>query len=154
MSNELYYEDFAARQQFHSRRSYTVERDNALAFAKEYDPQSQHLDEEAAKNSLFGELVISGWQTAAITMRLKLETPLLNVANGLVGMGLESVRWPRPTMPGDTLRIVVTILDKRPSNSKPDKGIVKYKVETFNQRDELAMEMITAVIVPRRVPGV
>ena len=68
-------------------------------------------------------------------------------------MGLESVSWPRPTMPGDTLRIVVTILDKRPSNSKPDKGIVKYKVETFNQRDELAMEMITAVNIPRRVPG-
>ena len=154
MPKELYYEDFVAGQQFHSKRSYKIETENALAFAKEFDPQAQHTDEAVAKNSLFGKLVISGWHTAAATMRLKLDTPLANVANGLVGMGLENVRWPRPVTPGDALRVVVTVLDKRLSRSKPDKGIVKYKVETFNQRDELVMEMTTAVIAPRRDPGV
>ena len=150
MSKEYYYEDFEAGQQFRSPRSYTIEKESAVAFAREYDPQSQHIDEQEAKDSIFGELVVSGWHTAAATMRLKTETELFKVANGLVGMGLENVRWPMPTRPGDTLRIVVTVMQKRLSNSRPDKGIVKYKVETFNQRDELVMEMKTAVLVPRR----
>jgi acyl dehydratase len=150
MDKEFYYEDFAVGQQLRSKRSYTIDKNDAMAFAREYDPQVQHLDEEGAKKSLFGELVVSGWHTAAATMRLKTETDLFHVAGGLVGMGLENVRWPRPTMPGDKLHIVVTILDKRPSKSRPDKGIIKYKVETFNQHDELVMEMETAVLVPRR----
>ncbi len=153
MNKELYYEDFEIGQQFKSDRSHTITRDNAIAFARMYDPQLQHIDEEAAKNTLFGKLIVSGWQTAAVTMRLKTETELFHVANGLVGMGLESVRWPRPTFPGDSLRIMITVIDKRPSTSRPDKGIVKYKVETFNQRNEMAMEMETAVIVPRRSPA-
>lgn len=121
-----------------------------MAFAREYDPQLQHIDEEAARHTQLGELVASGWHTAAATMRLKTETELFHVAGGLVGMGLEHVRWPQPTRPGDSLRIVVTILDKRLSKSKPGFGVVSYKVETFNQRDELVMEMKTAVLVPCR----
>lgn len=153
MAKELYYEDFEIGQQFRSQKSYTIDKDSAIAFAMEYDPQLQHIDEEGAKDTLFGKLIVSGWQTAAITMKLKTETELFNVANGLVGMGLESVRWPRPTFPGDSLRIVVTVLEKRPSNSRPDKGIIKYKVETLNQSDELAMEMVIAVIAPRHAPA-
>jgi acyl dehydratase len=152
MGKELYYEDFTAGQQLKSRRGYSMEKSSAIAFAREYDPQSQHVDEEAAKKGAFGGLIVSGWHTAAATMRLKTETDLFNVAGGLIGMGLKNVRWPRPTMPGDTLRIVVTILGKRLSASKPGKGIVEYKVETINQRGELAMEMETAVNVPLRNP--
>lgn len=150
MSEPLYYEDFSVGQQFGSARSYVIEKDDALAFAREFDPQAQHTDEEGAKKSLFGELVVSGWHTAAASMRLKTETELFKVADGVVGMGLESVRWPIPTRPGDALRITITILAMRASTSRPDKGIIKYKVETFNQRGELAMEMITSVMVPRR----
>lgn len=153
MSKEFYYEDFEIGQQFRSKRSYTIEKDSAIAFASEYDPQSHHVDEEKAKDSLFGELVVSGWHTAVASMRLKTETELFKVGGGVVGMGLESVRWPRPTRPGDSLRIVISILEKRLSNSRPDQGIIKYKVETFNQRDELVMEMVTAVLIPRRKPA-
>lgn len=153
MAQELYYEDFAAGQQFRSRRSFTLTKDDIIAFAKVYDPQPQHIDEEGAKNSVFGELVASGWHTAATTMRLKAETDLVRVAGGLVGLGLDKVRWPRPTMPGDSLSILVTVLEKRVSGSQPGKGIVRYKVETLNQKGELAMEMLTAVIVPIRDPA-
>lgn len=150
MSKELYYEDFTVGQKIEGDGRYTVEKDSAIAFAEEYDPQQHHLDEEVAKNSLFGELVISGWHTAAITMRLKTQTKLFDVSGGLIGIGLESVRWPLPTLPGDELRVVITIMEKRVSKSRPDKGIIKYKVETLNQRDEMAMEMITSVFVPVR----
>lgn len=150
MSEPLYYEDFTVGQQFGSARSYVIEKDDAIAFAREFDPQLQHTDEEGAKASLFGELVVSGWHTAAASMRLKTETDLFKVAGGVVGVGLESVRWPKAVYPGDHIRITLTILEMRPSKSRPDKGIIKYKVETYNQRDELVMEMLTSVIVPRR----
>jgi acyl dehydratase len=153
VEKELYYEDFAAGQQFRSRRSFTLTKDDIIAFARLYDPQPQHTSEEEAKSSVFGELVASGWHTAATTMRLKAETDLVRVAGGLVGLGLDKVRWPRPTMPGDSLSILVTVLEKRVSESLPGKGIVRYKVETLNQKGELAMEMLTAVIVPIRDPA-
>jgi acyl dehydratase len=152
MEHARYFEDFSIGQQFRSTRSYTIEKENAIAFAREFDPQLHHVDEEDAKDSQFGELVVSGWHTAAASMRLKSETELFQIKGGVAGLGLDHVRWPRPTRPGDSIRILITILSMRPSNSKPDKGIINYKVETFNQRDELVMEMTTAVIVPRRMP--
>jgi len=148
MSRQLYYKDFAVGQRMESARSQTVEKADTIAFALLYDPQAFHIDEKAAKDTVVGELIASGWHTAAVSMRLKLETDLRHVAGGLLGLGVENLRWPRPTMPGDTLRIVITILEKRLSNSKPGKGIIKYRLETLNQKDELMMEMVTAVIVP------
>lgn len=148
MTDALYFEDFDVGQQF-TAGSVVLEKDHALRFAQAYDPQVFHVDEEAARGSFFGRLVVSGWQTAAVTMRLKTASDLGKVAGGLVGLGLESVKWPRPVYPGDTLRIVITITEKRPSQSKPTYGIVKYKVETLNQRGDLVMEMHTAVWVPR-----
>lgn len=150
MTDTLYYEDFKVGQQFESPRRYVIKKEDAIAFAREFDPQLQHVDEVGAKNSLFGELIVSGWHTAAVTMRLKTETPFFHMAGGVVGMGLENVRWPIPTRPGDSLSIIITILSMRPSASRPSKGIINYRVETFNQRNELAMEMVTSVIVPRR----
>lgn len=150
MSTPLYYEDFTIGQTLESRTHYTIDRASAIHFAKEFDPQHQHIDDEKARESIFGELVVSGWHTAAATMRLKTETDLVHIAGGLVGLGTETMRWPRPTMPGDTLRLVITILDKRLSQSKPGKGVIKYKAETLNQKGELMMEMVTHVIVPCR----
>jgi acyl dehydratase len=148
MSRELYYNDFAVGQRMESARSITMHKADTIAFAHSYDPQPFHIDEESAKETVVGELIASGWHTAAVSMRLKLETDLRYVAGGLLGLGVENLRWPRPTMPGDTVRIVITILEKRLSNSRPDKGIIKYKLETINQNNELVMEMVTAVIVP------
>lgn len=152
MPKERYYEDFEPGQEFKSSDTYTIDKDDAIAFAKEFDPQIQHIDEARAADTTFGRLVVSGWHTAAASMRLKTLTDLFNVAGGLIGIGVENIGWPRPTLPGDTLNLVITILEKRTSNSRPDKGLVKYKMETFNQRGDLAMSSTVTVIVPRRSP--
>ncbi|MFZ4125438.1 MAG: MaoC family dehydratase [Rickettsiales bacterium] len=145
-----YFEDFSVGQRFETEPHTTTEAE-ALAFAKRYDPQLHHTDPVAAKESLFGALVLSGWETASIVMGLKLRhTPLGQVATGLVGIGIDNLRWPKAVEPGDTLRATITIIAARPSTSRPDKGVVKYKIEAFNQRDELVMEMEVAVLMPRR----
>jgi acyl dehydratase len=145
----LYFEDFAVGQQFDSDE-FTIDKDYAIDFARQYDPQYFHTDERAAAKGIWGRLVVSGWQTAAITMKLKATTPLVNVTGGLIGLGIESIKWPRPVYPDDTLQALITVTETRPSKSKPDYGVVKYKVETFNQDDDLVMEMHTAVWVPRK----
>lgn len=152
MTDPLYYEDLAIGQAF-SSGSVTMRKDDAIGFASRYDPQYFHVDEAAAKEGIWGRLVVSGWHTAAVTMRLKAESGLGRVAGGLVGLGLESVKWPRPVFPGDTLSIIITITGKRLSKSKPTHGVVNYKVETFNQNRELVMEMLTAVWVPLKIPS-
>lgn len=143
----MYYEDYQVGQQFHEG-SVTISKDDAIAFARIYDPQYFHTDEQAAKRSLFGQLAVSGWQTAAITMRLKAQSDLAQVTGGLIGLGVESMRWPQPVYPGDSLRIAITIIGKRLSQSRPGFGIVKYKVETLNQKNERVMEMLTSVLMP------
>jgi acyl dehydratase len=148
MNRELYYNDFTVGQRMESARGITLEKADTIAYALVFDPQPYHIDEEAAKNTMFGQLIASGWHTASVSMRLKLETDLRYVAGGLLGLGVENLRWPKPTLPGDTLRVIITIIEKRLSASKPDKGIIKYKLETLNQNNELMMEMVTAVIVP------
>ncbi|MBN8543635.1 MAG: MaoC family dehydratase [Alphaproteobacteria bacterium] len=145
-----YFEDFSVGQRFETEPHTTTEAE-ALAFAKRYDPQPHHTDPVAARDSLFGALVLSGWETASIIMGQKLRnTPLGQVATGLVGIGIDNLRWPKAVEPGDTLRATITIIAARPSNSRPDKGVVKYKIEAFNQRDELVMGMEVAVLMPRR----
>lgn len=150
MKKNLYFEDFHPGQTFDTA-SYDLSVEASKAFAQEYDPQYFHLDEETAKDSPFGGFVASGWHTAAITMRLKAGTDLTNVSGGLVGLGLEYVKWPRPVYPPDTLHARITVIEARRSTSKPTHGVVKYKMETFNSKDELVMEMVTAVWVPCRM---
>lgn len=147
--NKLFYEDFEVGQRVESG-PFTISREQALAFAREYDPQYYHVDEEAAKHGPYGRLIVSGWQTAAMTMKLKAASTLSEIAGGLLGLGIESMKWPRPVYPGDALRAVITITGKRPSQSKPTHGVMQYKVETMNQNNELVMEMHTAVWVPRK----
>lgn len=145
----LYLEDLGPGQQFRTgARTLTLE--TATRFAREFDPQPFHLDDAAARESLFGELTVSGWLTAAFSMRLFVEEGP-KIAGGLIGLGGE-ISWPRTTRPGDTLRVVVEILDARPTRSRPDRGIVTFRNETFNQQDEVVQVFVGKMIALRRPP--
>jgi acyl dehydratase len=143
----LYFEDLEVGQCF-SSRSYALDEAQITAFARQFDPQPFHLDEELAKNSLFGELVASGWHTAAITMRLLAEGGL-PLASGVIGAGGQ-ITWPRPTKPGDVLTVTSVIEEITPSRSRPDRGIVKVRSETRNQRGEIAQVLLSRLVVLRR----
>ncbi len=119
------------------------------AFAAEYDPQPFHLDDAAARASLFGRLVASGWHTMALTMRLLVEGGL-RPAWGLIGLGADELRWPRPVEPGDVLQVEWEVIEARPSSSKSDRGIARFRVTTRNQRGEVVLTLITTVLVPQR----
>ena len=145
----LYFEDFKPSQQF-TQGGYTITEAEAIAFASHYDPQYFHTDAIAAQDSLFGKLVVSGWQTAAISMRLKALSELGQTSGGLIGLGLENVKWPAAVFPGDTLRVIITITGTRTSATKPNHGIVSYRMETFNQHNALVMTALTSVLVSRK----
>lgn len=151
MHTDRYYEDFTPGQVF-SAGPYLLTKEESVSFAAQYDPQYFHIDEALAKASPFGGLIASGWHTAAIAMRLKASTELSEVAGGLLGMGLEHLRWPQPVFPGDALRLDITLTEMRRSASRPSHGIIKYRMDVFNQREELVMEAVTAVWVPLRNP--
>ncbi|RBP08700.1 acyl dehydratase [Roseiarcus fermentans] len=144
---ELYLEDLAVGQTFGSGRV-RVEAAAIKAFAAEFDPQPFHLDEEAARNSIFRGLAASGWHTAALTMRL-LVTGAFKPAGGLVGAGNE-ISWSRPVRPGDELRVESEVLEIRPSKSRPQQGLVKMRSTTFNQNDEPVQELVANLVVRRR----
>lgn len=144
-----YFEDLETGQEFGGRRRIGIEREDIVRFAAEFDPQPFHLDEESGKESVFGGLAASGWHTAAITMRLLVDSEL-KIAGGLIGLGMEELRWPRPVRAGDELRVHSEILDKRESRSRPQQGLVRVKNTTFNQRDEVVQVSISTMIVPRR----
>lgn len=118
------------------------------AFATQFDPQPFHLDDEAAKATLFGGLAASGWHTAAVTMRL-LVTGGLPIAGGIVGAGVE-LSWPRPTRATDVLQVESEVTDILPSRSRPDRGMVTVRSETRNQRGEVLQVSVNKVVVPRR----
>jgi acyl dehydratase len=118
------------------------------AFAAEFDPQPFHLDEAAAEGSFFGGLVASGWHTAAVTMRL-LADGGLPVAGGLIGAGGE-ITWPRPTRPGDVLRVESVVEAVTPSRSRPDRGLVTVRSETKNQKGETVQVLVSKVLAFRR----
>jgi acyl dehydratase len=146
----LYYEDLAVGQRYRTG-SLTVDAAMIRAFAAEFDPQPFHLDADTARASLFGGLVASGWHTAALTMRLLVDGEL-QVVGGLIGMGAEELRWPRPVRAGDVLRVESEVLDMRPSKSQPGRGIVRVRNTTFNQSDEPVMVAVINMVVPRRAP--
>jgi len=146
---ERYFEDFAIGQTFASAKPLRVDKDDIFAFAGKYDPQPFHLDEEAARQSIFQGLSASGWHTAAITMRLITESDF-KAAGGTIGLGFETMRWPIPVRPGDELRIESEILELRPSKSRPDRGLMKVRTRTFNQNGDIVQELTANVMVPRR----
>ena len=143
-----YLEDFSPGQKFASGRL-RVERERIKSFAAEFDPQPFHLNEDAARNSLFGGLAASGWHTAALTMRLLVESDL-KPAGGILGAGFDEFRWPRPVRPGDELHLESEVLEVRASKSRPDQGVIKVKTTTLNQNDEAVQISIGNLIVPRR----
>src|ERR687885_212387 len=135
-----YLEEFAAGQRFGSGRL-RVDEKGIKSFAAEFDPQPFHLDEEAARGTMFGGLAASGWHTAALTMRLLVESEF-RPAGGIIGMSFDEFRWPRPVRPGDELRVRSEVLDIRPSRSRPDQGLVKVRTTTLNQNDEAVQVVV------------
>lgn len=125
------------------------ERDRIKSFAAEFDPQPFHLDDEAARRSLFCGLAASGWHTAAVTMRLLVESDL-KPAGGIVGAGFDDFRWPRPVRPGDELYVESEVLEVRPSKSRQEQGVIKVRTTTKNQNGEAVQISVGNLIVPRR----
>jgi acyl dehydratase len=143
-----YLEDFAVGQTFGSGRL-RIDKERITRFAQEFDPQPFHLDEEAARTSIFRGLAASGWHTAALTMRLLVEGEL-QPAGGIVGAGFDEFRWPRPVRPGDELHLESEVLEVRPSKSRPEQGLIKVRTTTLNQEGEPVQILIANLVVPRR----
>jgi len=146
--SKRYLEDFAVGQTFASGRL-SVDAARITSFAREFDPQPFHLDEAAARGTIFRGLAASGWHTAALTMRLLVESEF-RPAGGILGMGFDEFRWPRPVRPGDELHLVCEVLDVRPSKSRPEQGLLKMRTTTFNQNDEPVQILVGNLVVPRR----
>jgi acyl dehydratase len=145
---ERYLDDFAVGQTFGSGRM-RIDEDRIKSFAAEFDPQPFHLDAEAARKSLFGGLAASGWHTAALTMRLLVESEI-KPAGGIVGAGFDEFRWPRPVRPGDELRVESEVLEVRPSKSRPEQGVIRVRTTTLNQNGEAVQIFVGNLVVPRR----
>jgi acyl dehydratase len=137
--HEYFWEDFKIGER-ESIGKVVVDKDEVIEFATRYDPQPFHVDEEAAKKSVYGGLIASGWHTCSMVMRLMCDAYLLDSAS-LGSPGLENVRWLRPVRPGDTLTAYRTIEQTRASSSRPDRGIVKTLWEVENQNGELVLTM-------------
>ena len=146
-SAKLYLDDLQVGQRFKSG-SYALTADRIKSFAAEFDPQPFHLDEALASRTVFKGLAASGWHTAAITMRL-LTDGSMPIGDGIVGVGGE-IAWPRPTRPGDVLRVETEIMEITPSRSRPDRGMVTIRSETRNQNDDIVQTLVAKVVVPRR----
>lgn len=145
---ERYFEDYIPGD-VHELGTRTVTEAEIIDFAKQFDPQYFHVDPEKAKASRFGGIIASGWHTASLVMRVYVDEYLSHVA-GMASPGVDEIRWPNPVRPGDTLSVRVTVLEARPSRTKPDRGIVRARVEAFNQRGEAVMSMIGLSIFGRR----
>jgi len=144
---EQYLEDFRAGQTFRSGRI-RIDANRIKSFAAEFDPQPFHLDERTATDSIFGGLAASGWHTAAITMRLLVDSDL-KPAGGIVSAGFDEFRWPRPVRPGDELRVESEVLEVRTSKSRPDQGVIKVRTTTLNQDNQPVQVSVGNLIVPR-----
>ncbi|MEO7054155.1 MAG: MaoC family dehydratase [Rhizomicrobium sp.] len=147
MSERLYLEDVFVGQRFVTG-THTMTAEEIKAFARDYDPQPFHTDEDAAKDSFFDGLAASGWHTAAITMRLQIDSgpPL---AGGMIGAGGE-LSWPRPVRPGDVLHVESEVLAVTPSKSRPERGMITLKSETKNQKGEVVQLFTVKLLIWRR----
>ena len=142
----LYLDDLRVGQRF-TTGEYELDAEGAVAFASQWDPQPFHTDAEAAAGSFFGELVASGWHTAAITMRLAVQG--LPIAGGLIGAGGE-ISWLAPTRPGAVLHVEAEVLEVRPSRSRPDRGMAVVRMETVDREGAVAQVFTVTMVVPRR----
>jgi acyl dehydratase len=144
----FYFEDAKVGQKF-TAGPITMTEEEIITYGRKYDPQTFHTDPEAAKESIFGGLIASGWHTASVTMRLLLEaTP--KIKGGMIGRSVEKMGWPRPVRPGDQLSLVVEVIEIKPSASNPARGWVRTRNTTLNQKGEPVMEGETTIVVPTR----
>ena len=146
--NEKYLEDLHVGDRFGSD-TIAVTKETIFEFARQFDPQPFHLEIEAAEKSIFGELTASGWHTAAMSMRLFV-TGEFKPVGGSIGLAVDELRWPQPVRPGDVLQLETEILDVRKSRSKPDRGIIRIRNVTTNQRREIVQTFMAFVMVRRR----
>jgi acyl dehydratase len=133
--------------------SWTVTREEILAFARQFDPQPFHIDEAAAARTSFGGLIASGWHTASICMRLVVDTALVDESGetGSLGSpGVDELRWVKPVRPGDTLTVRIEVVEIVPSRSKPDRGLVRLRYTVFNQRREDVMTVVAMGLMRKR----
>ena len=143
----MYLEDFEVGQTYRSSRL-RVEADEIKRFAAEFDPQPFHLNDEAARATIFKGLAASGWHTAALTMKLIVQSDFRPVG-GMVGVGFEG-RWPKPVRPGDELHVEAEVLEVRPSGSNPTRGLLVVRATTLNQAGEAVQLSTFTLLVPRR----
>lgn len=144
----VYMEDITAGQKF-TAGPLAVSADEIITFASQFDPQDFHTDAEKAKNMAFGELVASGWHTAALTMRMIVEA-VPPMEGGMIGRTILSMNWPRPVRPGDTLSYEGEILEIRPSEKNPKRATLRIRNTTRNQKGETVLEMESVIFIPRR----
>jgi acyl dehydratase len=149
-STMLYFDNFAIGARFEAGHL-EVTAEEIKAFASRFDPQPFHTDAAAAENSFFHGLAASGWHTAAMTMRMMVEA--LPVAGGLIGAGVDEIRWPRATRPGDVLRIEIEVIERRLMKSRENTGLVKIRTTTFNQKGEVVQTVQPNIVVPVSRPG-
>ena len=148
MADELYFEDLQPGMKIRSVRSYEITVEEIKEFAAKYDPQPFHLDEAAGENSFFKGLAASGWLTAAIVMRLRVQS--VTVAGGMIGAGVEEMRWTLPVRPGDSIRTEIEVVGVRLSNSRKEFGVVRTRTLAFNQCDEVVMRSTVNFLAPVR----
>jgi acyl dehydratase len=148
MASALYFEDFYVGQTFHSVGSAKVSAEEIKEFGQKYDPQPFHLDEAAGEGSFFKGLAASGWLTAAVVMRLRVQS--IKVAGGMIGAGVEEMRWTEPVRPGDTIRTEIEVVGVRQSTSRKAYGIVRTRTLAYNQRNEVVMRSTVNFLAPVR----
>ncbi len=148
---ELFFEDFYPGQTFNSVGSYKVTAEEIKDFGQRYDPQPFHIDEAAGESSFFKGLAASGWLTAAIVMRLRVQS--IQVAGGMIGAGVEEIRWTEPVRPGDSLRTEATIQEVRRSRNRPSFGVIRSRTTTYNQANQIVMIATVNFLAPLRDPS-
>lgn len=146
-----YFEDFFEGETL-DLGSFSYTEQEIVAFARAYDPQPMHTDPDAARRSIYGGLIASGWQTATSYMRTLVDQ-LMRDSSSVGSPGLDKLRWLKPVRPGDVLRARFTVLEARPSNSRPDWGIVRSRGEVLNQDDQVVMDVEAVNFFGRRPPG-
>jgi acyl dehydratase len=144
---EHYFDDLKVGDRFKSESLKVTEKE-VVEFAHKFDPQMFHLSRKIAERTLFKGLVASGWHTAAMTMRLFVQT--LNFAEGAIGLGVDELRWPNAVRPGNVLTVETEIIDLRPSRSKPGYGIIRLRNVTTNQDGDVVQTMLASAMVPQR----
>ena len=146
MAHELYFEDFYVGQRFNSIGSAKVTAAEIKEFGQKYDPQPFHLDETAGEGSFFKGLAASGWLTAAVVMRLRVQS--IKVFGGMIGAGVEEMRWTEPVRPGDTIRSEIEVLGVRHSASRPKFGIVRTRSIAYNQDNKVILRATVNFLAP------